>query len=245
MRIETEDLIPVWIISRHPLVVRYLQQQLKKDPSILAQPLDDWTPLRAEFENRPLVILDSCGLEAPPADYIRSLSGRFGDVRYMIIDHGFDIHVIYQLLALGAQGFLACDEVPEFLSLAIRSVHNGGTWVDAGLLQKYVKLNRRTRESVDALEEECLTMREEEILQLARQRLSNKEIASLLGIEVSTVKFHLSNIFSKLNVAGRSDLWRNSIHQMAQQAGRNSPPPKRPEAVGSFSCSAQPDERSC
>jgi DNA-binding NarL/FixJ family response regulator len=245
MTIETEELIPVWIISRHPLVVRYLQQQLKKDSSILAQPLDDWTPLRVEFENRPLVILDSCGLETPPADYIRSLNGRFNDLRYVIIDHGFDIHVIYQLLALGAQGFLACDEVPEFLSLAIRSVHNGGTWVDATLLQKYVKLNRRTRESVDALEEEYLTMREEEILQLARQRLSNKEIAGLLGIEVSTVKFHLSNIFSKLNVAGRSDLWRNSIHRMAQQAASNSLPPKRPEGVSSFSCSAQPDERSC
>lgn len=55
-----------------------------------------------------------------------------------------------------------------------------------------------------------MTAREAQILELARQRLSNKEIAIKLNIEVSTVKFHLSNIFSKLQIASRSELWKDS-----------------------------------
>ena len=60
------------------------------------------------------------------------------------------------------------------------------------------------------LKNQNLTLREEQILHLTRERLSNKEIAAILNIEISTVKFHLSHIFSKLEVVCRSDLWQSS-----------------------------------
>jgi DNA-binding NarL/FixJ family response regulator len=50
------------------------------------------------------------------------------------------------------------------------------------------------------------TPRENEILELVRIRLSNREIAELLQIRVSTVKFHLSNILSKMQAKSRRDL---------------------------------------
>ncbi len=58
----------------------------------------------------------------------------------------------------------------------------------------------------DARDRQTTTARENEILELVRVRLSNKEIAELLQIRVSTVKFHLSNILSKMQAKSRRDL---------------------------------------
>jgi DNA-binding NarL/FixJ family response regulator len=78
-----------------------------------------------------------------------------------------------------------------------------------------MRLTKRDKEALASPSDDGLTAREEEILHFTQQRLSNKEIASLLNIEVSTVKFHLSNIFSKLQIASRSDLWQDSMPRIA------------------------------
>jgi len=58
------------------------------------------------------------------------------------------------------------------------------------------------------------------VIELVKRRLSNKEIGAILNIQESTVKFHLSNIFSKLQVNRRrqlqdkaqlSEIWRKLI----------------------------------
>jgi RNA polymerase sigma factor (sigma-70 family) len=51
-----------------------------------------------------------------------------------------------------------------------------------------------------------LTEREREVVRWVIQGMTNKEIASQLGISEKTVKTHLSNIFSKLNVSKRLQL---------------------------------------
>jgi ATP/maltotriose-dependent transcriptional regulator MalT len=61
---------------------------------------------------------------------------------------------------------------------------------------------RSTPESTQPLVEP-LTNREQEILNLLEQRLSNKEIAAKLFISTETVKKHLNNIYGKLNVNNR------------------------------------------
>jgi DNA-binding CsgD family transcriptional regulator len=53
---------------------------------------------------------------------------------------------------------------------------------------------------------QAITQRESQILELVKRRLSNKEIGAVLNIQESTVKFHLSNVFSKLRVSRRSEL---------------------------------------
>jgi DNA-binding NarL/FixJ family response regulator len=52
---------------------------------------------------------------------------------------------------------------------------------------------------------EKLTMREQEILKLAAQGKSNNEIANILGLNLRTIKGHLTEIFSKLRVASRTE----------------------------------------
>jgi DNA-binding NarL/FixJ family response regulator len=168
-------------------------------------------PPKDELGANPLFVLDSAGLDAPAAEYVRSMTARFSHARYIVLDHKLDVWAVSQLLSLGIHGFLVYEQVFESLPLAIRSVRNGGIWVDSRVLQLYMRLDKRKRDSLTSIKENTsLTGREEEVLHLARQRLSNKEIATTLNVEVSTVKYHLSNIFSKLRIASRSDLWRHS-----------------------------------
>ena len=58
---------------------------------------------------------------------------------------------------------------------------------------------------------DALTTREREVLELLSEGLSNKAIASRLGISEHTVKFHLSSIFSKLGVSSRTEAVRRGV----------------------------------
>jgi DNA-binding NarL/FixJ family response regulator len=71
---------------------------------------------------------------------------------------------------------------------------------------------RRESDSLaDAGLEEALTPREQEILGLVAQGLSNRAIARRLGISDHTVKFHLSSIFGKLDVSTRTGAVRRGL----------------------------------
>ena len=80
-----------------------------------------------------------------------------------------------------------------------------GTFVKELLTEIYI--NRPTGLKGD----NRLTPREREILQSLVQNCSNKEIANLMGISVNTVKFHLKNIFLKLEAYSRKDVVRSVV----------------------------------
>jgi len=78
--------------------------------------------------------------------------------------------------------------------------------VAPGVFESY--LTQMRKGSNDARQ---VTPRESEILDLLRLRLSNKEIAEYLRIRVSTVKFHVTHILSKLQISSRQDLFTDDF----------------------------------
>ncbi len=56
-----------------------------------------------------------------------------------------------------------------------------------------------------------LTERESEVLGLLSRGLANKQIAATLGISEHTVKFHVSSIYTKLNVTNRTEAMREGL----------------------------------
>jgi two-component system nitrate/nitrite response regulator NarL len=103
-------------------------------------------------------------------------------------------------LALGARGVLPRDVGASRLAAAIAAANEGLLVVDEAFRDT---LGRRDA----ALEPpaEPLTRRELEVLTLLGQGLSNKAIASRLGISESTAKFHVNAILGKLGVTSRSE----------------------------------------
>ncbi|BAS28688.1 LuxR family transcriptional regulator [Limnochorda pilosa] len=102
----------------------------------------------------------------------------------------------------GASGFLRKEDAPRRLAEAIRTVVQGETYLSPAVAPELVRELVRSRAS--GLDFPSLTPREQEILELLAQGLSNKEIAAVLHSTVRTVKAHVSHVLEKLNVDDRT-----------------------------------------
>jgi two-component system nitrate/nitrite response regulator NarL len=106
----------------------------------------------------------------------------------------------------GVAGYLPRDGSLEDLVRIVRAVARGETLASPRMV---ARLFRRLADLAAEREEEApaprLTSRQAEIIDLIDSGLSNKEIASRLSIELSTVKNHVHNILEKLQVVGRRE----------------------------------------
>lgn len=104
-------------------------------------------------------------------------------------------------------GALPRDAGTEEIVAAITAAASGLTALDRSLaLEALTGLARgRTEAEPISEQEEPLTAREREVLQLLAQGIPNKQIAQRLGISEHTVKFHVSAIMTKLGAASRTE----------------------------------------
>ena len=102
---------------------------------------------------------------------------------------------IYRAIKAGAKGYLLKDARREELLESIRKVSRGETCIPQALVEKLAA----------GMSSETLTGRELGVLTLLARGKSNKEIGANLFISETTVKGHLRNIFTKLNVLSRTE----------------------------------------
>jgi len=102
---------------------------------------------------------------------------------------------IYRAIKAGAKGYLLKDARREELLDCIRKVNRGETSIPQALVEKLAA----------GMSSETLTGRELGVLMLLARGKSNKEIGANLFISETTVKGHLHNIFTKLNVLSRTE----------------------------------------
>ncbi len=120
-------------------------------------------------------------------------------------------HFILGSIQAGADGYILKSVHPNQLIDAIRRVHNREKVFDleaaCRLLQGLTRI-RKERIQVDQLRK-----REIEVLKLVAKGLTNKAIASELGISVPTVSAHTLNIYRKLGVQSRTEAVTCAIQQ--------------------------------
>ena len=115
-------------------------------------------------------------------------------------------------LKLGASGYVLKSDSSEELPRAIQSVMRGETYITRAFGQEIVdNLWSRTGEINN--QEEQLTDRQREILQLLVAGKGNKEIADLLHVSVKTVEFHRARLMAKLGVRTAAELAKVALQQ--------------------------------
>jgi DNA-binding NarL/FixJ family response regulator len=113
-----------------------------------------------------------------------------------------DDEKIFNALRAGASGYILKRTPPKKILQAIREVQAGGVPMSSEIARK---LLGAFREPVAApAEEQNLSPREQEVLELLSQGCANKEIASRLSLSIETVTWHLKHIYSKLHVRSRT-----------------------------------------
>lgn len=121
------------------------------------------------------------------------------------------------ILPLRAWGILTIEASLEELTAAVYAL-NEGLLVGMPTLLKPALVRLLAGESILQAElpgvvPESLTDRENEVLQLLAMGLANKQIAGTLGISEHTVKFHVSSIYTRLNVTNRAEAVRVGIQR--------------------------------
>ena len=117
-----------------------------------------------------------------------------------------DIRDIIGLLEAGACGYLLKNSAGQEVVKAIRAIRSGESVLDAEVIHKLVQRLASLSKSPEEHDSSGhLTTREMEIIKLAAQGLSNKEMSEKLFISLRTVKAHMTNIFNKLGCSSRTE----------------------------------------
>lgn len=110
---------------------------------------------------------------------------------------------VFAAMRAGARGYLLKDADQDELVRAVKAVQRGEAIFSPAIAQRLIHYFGALRPTPAVAFPE-LTEREREILQFIAQGHSNQEIASRLVLSLKTVQNHVSNIFSKLQVADRA-----------------------------------------
>jgi DNA-binding NarL/FixJ family response regulator len=200
-------LIAVYVAEQNYLAAQYLLRILAEDGTLAPFSLEELVVNTTAARPAPIFVVDRGGINLPLGECLHVLKERYAEARFVVLDEERSQEEIVQLLALGIHGLVSYRRVSEQLTQAVHWVVQDRMWISADVLEAYVRFSVASRKRVGTSPTgRGITPRESQVMELAKRRLSNKEIGEILNIQESTVKFHLSNIFSKLEVNRRSQL---------------------------------------
>jgi DNA-binding NarL/FixJ family response regulator len=120
--------------------------------------------------------------------------------------------LVFEALCAGAGGYLLKNTPPARLLEAIKEAHEGGSPMSPSIARKVVSLLQQ-KKLLSTSAESILTAREREILHALSQGNNYQAIADSLFISVSTVRFHIRNIYQKLHVQTQSEAVATAIRK--------------------------------
>lgn len=186
-----------------PLLRHGLAELLGKVPSFL---VDGGGPPGAAPDGRwrtTILIIDA--VERAPDTLVGAVLDAAPKSKVIVLTDSADHRFLGRVLASGAHACLAKQAQLDELVWAIHAVHRGD---DVFVLSAPVEAVRRLRPA--AQEAGALTNREIEILRLVATGLSNRHISRRLFITEATVKRHLTNAYTKLDVSSRAQAVRKA-----------------------------------
>lgn len=147
-----------------------------------------------------LIVFDVDGQILKMDDAMAAVRRDAPSVKVCLLSTQLQPEVLQRGLSIGASGYIIKDVAPKELIRALKIISAGGSYVDPRIAGEL--LRRRTSNNRGHMYD--LTPRENEVIRLIAQGLSNKEISEQLNLSDKTVKNHVSHIFSKLNITARS-----------------------------------------
>jgi DNA-binding NarL/FixJ family response regulator len=168
--------------------------------------------LRAIPEHSPDVVLTDIGLPGMSGvEGIRILRERAPNIPVVALTVYDDDEDIFDALCAGACGYLLKNIPPARLLEGLKEVASGGAPMSPEIARRVLNLFREFRPPERA--SHTLTAQETELLRLMVEGHSYKTASATLGISVSTVSFHLQNIYGKLQVHSKSEAVAKAIRE--------------------------------
>ncbi|EGW40599.1 response regulator transcription factor [Desulfosporosinus sp. OT] len=212
MSLNTEELVKVkvLVVDDHTLFAEGTVSLLSFEPNILVvgiakngiECMDLISKTTPDVVLLDIKLPDACG-----TDLIDKIKRVQPDAKIIMLTGHSPKGYVTKSISKGANGFLVKDCTVKEMIQGIVRVYDGGLYFSKGSEAFLQPVNNGDNlyfpVKLKKTPSELLTTKEIEIIELVSKGLHNKEIALVLGIKVRTVEFHVSNIFSKLEVSKR------------------------------------------
>ncbi len=204
----TEESIRVLIVDDHPVFRDGLAGNLQAEPDleVVGSCADGTQALREAAQGQPdVVVMDLTMPGMSGIEATRGIVATSPHIAVLVLSMVEDDDSVFAALRAGARGYLLKGSSPEDIVRAVRSVERGEAVFGPGIAERMLGFfaHAHAQPRPPAFPE--LTEREREILELIGRGTRNSDIAHQLVLSPKTVRNHISNIFSKLQVADRTD----------------------------------------
>lgn len=199
--------LSILIVDDHPLFRKGMRSLLDSMEGIkvIGEAKSGQEAIEMALDIKPdLVLMD---LQMPMGNGLsatRELTRAYPDVRILVITLIEDDDSIFAALRAGARGYVLKDAEEGEMMRAIRSVGEGEAIFSPAIAARLMDYFAEARTQVPKEVFLELTEREREILRLIARGETNEVIAGQLTLSLKTVRNHVSNIYSKLQVADRA-----------------------------------------
>jgi DNA-binding NarL/FixJ family response regulator len=194
--------IHVLLADDHHVVRKGVRDFLEEesDLTVIGEASDGLQAVELALQLQPdIVVMDIKMPQLSGVEATKRIKAAAPHIHILALSAYDDDPYIWGLLEAGASGYVLKTAESRELIRAIRAVATGQSALDPAIAPRIIA--RASRPNTD----ESLTERELEVLRLAARGLTNKQIGHDLDISDRTVQNHLANIYTKLNVASRTE----------------------------------------
>jgi two-component system NarL family response regulator len=205
----SEERIRVLVADDHALFRQALRAVLADEPDLelVGEAGDGEEAIRLATDLAPDVILMDVRMpKLAGIDAARAISAVLPSTRIVMLTVSDEEADLFEAIKAGASGYLLKEVDPDEIANAVRQIYDGHSLlspvVASKLVSEFAAMSKRADQR--ALRPN-LTDRELEVLKLAADGLTNRQIGRRLGISENTVKNHIRNILEKLHLHSRME----------------------------------------
>ncbi|TLS35952.1 response regulator [Pseudalkalibacillus caeni] len=197
-------MISVLFVDDHEMVRIGVSSYLDAQPDIdvVEEAENGKKAVKLALDLRPdIILMDLVMQEMDGIEATKKIIEEWPEAKIIIVTSFLDDEKVYPALEAGATSYMLKTSKASSIAEAVRKTYRGESVLEPEVTGKMMS---RMRQKNNQSPHDELTNREMEILLLMAEGKSNQEIADELFIALKTVKVHVSNILSKLEVADRT-----------------------------------------
>ncbi len=199
-------MIRLLIVDDHEMVRLGLSSffSIQDDFEIVGEAIDGQDGIDLALRERPDIILMDLVMDGVDGtEATQEILRQWPEAKIIILTSFIDDEKVYPAMQAGACGYILKTSTAKEIAQAVRETYSGNAYIE----DEVTSIMEEKREEMERTHlHDQLTNRENEVVQLIAKGYTNQDIADELFITLKTVKTHVSNILSKLEVEDRTQV---------------------------------------